>query len=210
MKQLLTLIAVVAMFCVSPMATAATQPKAGVNYHVLDTPQSTSAPQGKVEVIEFFWYGCPHCYAFQPYLEHWLKQKPDNVDFIRVPVATGFQEAKPMAQAFYTEKSLGLVDKLHDALFDQYQKYHHLLKTKKDFKKFFEKHGVSGKDFDAAWDSFSVAMDVKRAANKQKAYHIMGVPTIAVDGRYTATLHRNQGVEDLPGVIDYLVKKSAQ
>ncbi|HET6654628.1 MAG TPA: thiol:disulfide interchange protein DsbA/DsbL [Gammaproteobacteria bacterium] len=198
-----------AMFAVAPLAAAADQPKAGVNYQVLDTPQPTSAPAGKVEVIEFFWYACPHCFAFEPYLEEWLSHKPENVVFVRVPVATGFQWADAMAHAYYTEKALGVVDELHEAIFDEIHQKRHLLKNKEDFKEFFVQHGVNGEDFDNAWDSFSVAMNVKRAANLQKAYHIMGVPTVAVAGRYTATLHADQGIQDLPDIIGFLVKKTA-
>ncbi|HET6654662.1 MAG TPA: thiol:disulfide interchange protein DsbA/DsbL [Gammaproteobacteria bacterium] len=192
-----------------PQMAAADQPEAGVNYQVLDTAQPTSAPAGKVEVIEFFWYACPHCFAFEPYLEDWLAHKPENVVFVRVPVVKGFQWADAMAHAYYTEKALGVVDKLHDAIFNEIHQKRHLLKSKEDFKAFFEQHGVSGEDFESAWNSFSVAMNVKRAANLQQAYRIMGVPTVAVGGRYTATLHAGQGIEDLPDVIDYLVKKAA-
>lgn len=192
-----------------PQMAAADQPEAGVNYQVLDTVQPTSAPAGKVEVIEFFWYACPHCFAFEPYLEDWLVHKPENVVFVRVPVVKGFQWADAMAHAYYTEKALGVVDKLHDAIFNEIHQKRHLLKSKEDFKAFFEQHGVSGEDFESAWNSFSVAMNVKRAANLQQAYRIMGVPTVAVGGRYTATLHAGQGIEDLPDVIDYLVKKAA-
>ncbi|HET7587571.1 MAG TPA: thiol:disulfide interchange protein DsbA/DsbL [Gammaproteobacteria bacterium] len=192
-----------------PQMAAADQPEAGVNYQVLDTAQPTSAPAGKVEVIEFFWYACPHCFAFEPYLEDWLAYKPENVVFVRVPVVKGFQWADAMAHAYYTEKALGVVDKLHDAIFNEIHQKRHLLKSKEDFKAFFEQHGVSGEDFESAWNSFSVAMNVKRAANLQQAYRIMGVPTVAVGGRYTATLHAGQGIEDLPDVIDYLVKKAA-
>lgn len=192
-----------------PQMAAADQPEAGVNYQVLDTVQPTSAPAGKVEVIEFFWYACPHCFAFEPYLEDWLAHKPENVVFVRVPVVKGFQWADAMAHAYYTEKALGVVDKLHDAIFNEIHQKRHLLKSKEDFKAFFEQHGVSGEDFESAWNSFSVAMNVKRAANLQQAYRIMGVPTVAVGGRYTATLHAGQGIEDLPDVIDYLVKKAA-
>ncbi|HET7370288.1 MAG TPA: thiol:disulfide interchange protein DsbA/DsbL, partial [Gammaproteobacteria bacterium] len=181
----------------------------GVNYQVLDTPQPTSAPAGKVEVVEFFWYACPHCFAFEPYLEEWLSHKPENVVFQSVPVATGFPAADVMARAYYTEKALGVKDKLHDAIFNEIHQKRHMLKSKEDFKTFFKQHGVSGEDFENAWNSFSVAMNVKRAANMQKAYRIMGVPTVAVGGRYTATLHAGQGIEDLPDIINYLVKKTA-
>lgn len=211
-KYLLAVIfAGVAAYAVAPAASAAdTTPRAGVNYQVLDTPQPTSAAQGQVEVMEFFWYACPHCYAFEPYLENWLANgKPKDVKFVRVPVMNGFQWAHVMAQAFYTEKALGVVDKLHKPIFDEIHARHHLLKTKEDFKKFFEKHGVDGKAFDNAWSSFTVAMDMKRASAEQKAYQIMGVPTVAVAGKYTLTVHQGQGDKDMLRVTDYLVKKAA-
>ncbi|HET6725454.1 MAG TPA: thiol:disulfide interchange protein DsbA/DsbL [Gammaproteobacteria bacterium] len=210
MKYLLSALAATALAALAPNAAAAAQYQAGVNYQVLDTPQPTNAPTGKVEVVEFFWYACPHCFAFEPYLENWLAHKPADVEFVRIPVTVGFRWADVMARAFYTEKVLGVVDKLHDAIFDEIHQKRHLLKTKDDFKQFFEQHGISGADFDNAWNSFSVAMDLKRAKKAQMGYHIMGVPTIGVAGRYTATLHSGQGIEDLPDLTTFLVKKSTQ
>lgn len=201
------LFAIVLLALLPVLATAAQTPQAGVNYKVLDNPQPTSAKPGQVEVIEFFWYACPHCYAFEPYLENWLAHKPAAVKFVRVPVVHGYAFAHVMAQAFYTEKVLGVVDKLHDAIFKEIHARHHMLKTKEDFKSFFEAHGVSGKDFENAWNSFAVAVDIKRAANQQTAYRVLGVPTVAVGGRYTATLHSGQGPRDLPDVIQFLVDK---
>ncbi|HET8551962.1 MAG TPA: thiol:disulfide interchange protein DsbA/DsbL [Gammaproteobacteria bacterium] len=211
-KHLLALIAAaVASLALTTGALAAdATPRAGVNYQVLDTPQPTNAGTGQVEVMEFFWYACPHCYAFEPYLENWLaKDKPKDVKFVRVPVMNGFQWAHVMARAFYTEKALGLVDKLHKAIFDEIHRRRHLLKSKEDFKKFFVKHGVDGDAFDKAWNSFTVAMNMKRAASEQKAYQIMGVPTLAIAGKYTLTLHQGQNDEDMLRVTDYLVKKES-
>lgn len=189
----------------------APQYKAGVNYKVLKDPQPTSAPEGKIEVIEFFWYACPHCFAFQPYLEKWLhKDKPANVKFVRVPVANGFRWAEIYARAFYTEKALGLVDKLHDAFFREIHIEHHFLNTKDAIKAFFVAHGVSAKQFETTWSSFAVSMNVKKASNMQTDYHIMGVPMMAVDGRYKATLQNGQGLKALPKVVDFLVDKSTR
>lgn len=189
------------------MAAGAPALEAGVNYQVLDNRQPTSVAPDQVEVIEFFWYACPHCYAFEPYLENWLAHKPANVKFVRVPVVQGYAWAHVMAQAYYTEKVLGVEKKLHEAIFKEIHARRHMLKTKADFKSFFEKHGVSGDDFDKAWGSFAVAVDLKRAANRQTSYKVLGVPTVAVAGRYTATLHAGQGVADLPDVIQFLVDK---
>lgn len=203
MKNLLA--AVLLSVTLLPGAFAATDD--GVQYQTLDNPQPTAAGPGQVEVAEFFWYACPHCYAFEPYLENWLAHKPKNVEFQRIPVMRGYAWAKPMAHAYYTEVALGVVDKLHKAIFDEIHVKHHILKTKDDFKQFFEKHGVSSKDFDSAWNSFSVAVNMKRAAKEESAYQIMGVPTIAVGGRYTATLGAGQGPSDLPKAIDFLLHK---
>jgi thiol:disulfide interchange protein DsbA len=208
MKHLLAILTAAALLALAPLAAG--HPEAGVNFKVLDTPQPTTVPSGKTEVIEFFWYACPHCFAFEPYLEHWQSHKPENAILVRIPVVNGFRWGKVMAHAFYTEKALGVLDKLHDAIFNEIHKKRHLLKTKDDFKQFFEAHGIKGKQFDNAWDSFSVAMNLKRAAKAQKAYHVMGVPMIAVAGRYTATTHRGQGVEALPDIINYLIQKSAK
>lgn len=181
----------------------------GSNYQAVTPQVSTSAAPGHVEVVEFFWYACPHCYAFEPYLENWAAHKPTNVEFDRIPVVKGYQWAQPMAQAFYTEKALGLVDKLHKAIFDEIHLQHHILKNEADFKQFFVAHGVSADDFEKAWNSFGVAIDLKRAAAKQEQYKILGVPTIAVGGEYTATLGNGQGPAELAKIIPFLVHKAS-
>jgi len=213
MKTILHVTAVIALAAdaLLPLNAGAETHENGVTYSVLQNPQATATGPSKVEVIEFFWYGCPHCFAFEPYLEDWIQhKKPANAEFTRIPVAEGFAWAKPMARAFYTEVALGIVDKLHKAIFDEIHRNHHILKTEADFKAFFEKHGVSAKQFDATWNSFAVTLNVNRAAHEQEAYQIAGVPTIAVGGRYTATLGAGQGPEQLPHAMDFLIRKAAK
>lgn len=195
----------IAGFVTSASASAAA-PVAGKDYKVMQNPQPTSAPAGKVEVIEFFWYGCPHCYAFEPTLEAWVKQQGDKIAFKRVPVAFR-DDFIPHTKLYYTLVSLGLADKLTPVVFDEIHKQHDYLLTPQAQADFLAKQGVDKQKFMAAYNSFSVQGETKQAADLLKSYNIDGVPTLVVAGKYkTGTDYTNS----LPGtatVLDYLVSQ---
>jgi thiol:disulfide interchange protein DsbA len=195
----------IAGFVTSASASAAA-PVAGKEYEVMQNPQPTSAPAGKVEVIEFFWYGCPHCYAFEPTLEAWVKQQGDKIAFKRVPVAFR-DDFIPHTKLYYTLVSLGLADKLTPVVFDEIHKQHDYLLTPQAQADFLAKQGVDKQKFMAAYNSFSVQGETKQAADLLKSYNIDGVPTLVVAGKYkTGPAYTNS----LPGtatVLDYLVSQ---
>lgn len=159
----------------------------GVNYVAVSPAQATTIKPGQIEVIEFFWYGCPHCYALEPYLEAWLKHKPANVVFKRIPVAMAWGEHMDVdGYAYYTAQALGLEPKIHTPLFDAIHKDRQfaLVSDKDALQGFFAHYGVSKKDFDATWNSFSVQLKMDQAANIEKLYGLEGVPTIIVNGKW--------------------------
>jgi thiol:disulfide interchange protein DsbA len=159
--------------------------KEGVNYTKVVPAQPTDAKPGQVEVVEFFWYGCPHCYALEPYVRSWLKNKPKFIKFKRVP-ATLNKFWKPDARAFYVEKSLGILHKAHDAFFDAIHKNNRqdLMTDENAIAQFFTKYGVSAKTFKNTWDSFDLDTKVRHATAMAERYRIKGVPTIAINGKY--------------------------
>ena len=159
----------------------------GVSYVPVSPAQPTNVNPGQIEVIEFFWYGCPHCFALEPYLESWLKHKPANVVFKRIPVAMPWGEHMDIdGYAYYTAQALGLEPKIHTPLFDaiHQNRQFSLAKDKAALQAFFKGYGISKQDFDATWNSFSVRFEMKKAADTEKRYGLVGVPTIIVNGKW--------------------------
>lgn len=180
----------------------------GMEYERITPPVPTSVAKGKVEVVEMFWYGCPHCFRFEPYLQKWLKTKPANVEFIRIP-ATFYPLWKLHARAYYTAKSLGVADKLHKPLFDAYHLKHNRLDSEKALRAFFVEHGVKGADFDKVFHSFAVEADLARAADYTARYGINGVPSMIVNGKYR-TSNKISGHANMLEVVDFLIRKESK
>jgi thiol:disulfide interchange protein DsbA len=176
-------------------------------YETLDTPQPTQNPD-KVEVIEFFWYGCPHCYDFEPILESWVKKLPANVDFIRQPAAFSDLWAKH-AKAFYVAQALGVLDQVHADLFDALQNKHQKLETEDQLAAFFTAHGVKEADFHEAYSSFLVDTKVRQAAVTPARYGVTGVPVLIVNGKYKVDGKSAGSHEKMIEVVNQLIKKEA-
>jgi thiol:disulfide interchange protein DsbA len=189
------------------IALARAQPKGGGEpYHTVNPPQPVEAPAGKIEVIEFFWYGCPHCYALEPSVESWSKKLPADVVFRRVPAPLA-QSWVPHAQAFYAFETLGVLPKVHRAFFDAIHKDRLRIDSRPALEEWLKKQGVEIAKFEEAARSFSVQSNVRKAARMVANYQIEGVPTFAVQGRYTV------GASDVPlerlmGMVDQLVGMS--
>jgi len=173
-------------------------------YTELNPPRPTDDPS-KVEVIEFFWYGCPHCYRFDPYLEKWLKNKPDKVVFKRQPVIFG-PHWEPHARAYFTAQALGVLDKVHKDMFDAMHKEKKRLTSEEELAEFFAAHGVDKKTFRSTFHSFSVDMKVRQAESIPADYGITGVPAIVVDGKYLISGRTAKGFDGMIKVMDERVK----
>jgi thiol:disulfide interchange protein DsbA len=179
----------------------------GIEYQRLPTPVPTVAP-GKVEVRELFWYGCPHCYRLEPLLQKWLRRKPANVVFVRTPAIFNPRWAFH-AKVYYTAEVLGVLDKVHQAIFDAIHKYKQKLDTPAAVKTLFARYGVSGKDFDNAFNSFAVDAKVRRAADLTRRYGISGVPTMVVNGKYVTDGTMGNGHAGMLKIVDYLIAKES-
>jgi len=182
----------------------------GTNYTVLSPAQPTNAAPGKVQVIEVFWYGCPHCYALDPYLESWLKSKPGYVDFVRVPVMWG-DIHRSHARLFYTLQALGKLDELHTQVFDEIHQHNDPLYVQGDPQatlqeqlKFAVAHGISASAFTNAYNSFGVQSNLQRADELDRRYKIDSVPTIVIDGKYEADVGSAGSDEKLIQLINDL------
>ena len=179
-----------------------------VGYETLSSPQPTQHPD-KIEVIEFFWYGCPHCYSFEPLLEKWVKSLPPrNVEFIRQPVVFNELWSKH-AKAYYTAEALGVVDKVHADFFDAIQNKKEKLDTEEELAKFFKAHGVNETQFHEAYNSFVVDAKMRQAPLMATRYGITGVPTVVINGKYktNGTLAGSQ--ENMIEVMNTLIKQES-
>ena len=177
--------------------------KEGVHYERLAAAQPVDTPD-KVEVRELFWYACPHCYKFEPLLHDWLEKKPDDVVFVRMPAVFG-PSWELLARAYYTAEALGVVDRVHQPLFDYLHKLRKRLRTPTDVKALFVKQGIDGDAFDKAWHSFPVVTKTNRSRRVQELYGVTGVPTLIVNGKYRTTATLAGGNQKMLQVIDYLV-----
>ncbi len=179
--------------------------KEGVHYQRIEPSVPTSTGD-KIEVVELFWYGCPHCYDFDPYIKRWLMRKPANVEFVHIPAV--FNKLWELhARAFYTAKALGISAKIHDALFDAMHQGGRKFPTPASLQLFFAEQGVSKEDFYKAFDSFTVKSQVKRAIQLTKRYGIDGVPALIVNGKYRVNSRNVRSYSEMLKVVDYLVRK---
>jgi thiol:disulfide interchange protein DsbA len=158
---------------------------AGKDYKVLSNPQPTNSGK-KVQVQEFFFYGCSHCFHLHPELEKWAKKLPKDVELQYVP--TVFNDSwEPMARTYYALEAMGLGKKLHDALFEAWNIQNIDLSDEAKITQFVAKYGVDKAKFGAAYNSFSLQSKIARSNQLVQAYNIRGTPTIIVDGKYSIT-----------------------
>ncbi|MEJ2308712.1 MAG: thiol:disulfide interchange protein DsbA/DsbL [Gammaproteobacteria bacterium] len=157
-------------------------PVEGVNYHVLQTPVQT---EGKIEVAEFFWYGCPHCFSMEPYLNNWLTAVPADVEFVRVPATFQNRENVMMhARTFYALQQMGVVEQHHDAIFEEMHVQKNKLSTQPEMERFLASRGVDVNALRSAMESFEVNMKIQEAIQLASEYGISGVPAMVVDKHY--------------------------
>ena len=182
--------------------------QAGTNYQLLPAQQPTTVSSGKVEIDEVFWYGCGHCYALDPTLEGWKTTKPPYVEFIRIPVIWG-QSQRQHAKLYYTLQALHRPE-LHTKVFDAIHQQGMPLAARDDLEAramqlaFLLTQGVTEKDFDAAYDSMTVATNMRRAEDLTKKYNVANVPTMIVNGKYSTSLSEAGSPERLISLIDDL------
>jgi len=181
-------------------------PVAGTDYTVLKTPQPVDVPAGKIEVIEFMWYGCPHCNEFDPYLENWVKKQQPDVVFKRVPVAFR-DDFIPHSKLLHALDALGLVQQLTPAVFHEIHVNKDYLLTPEDQAKFLATKGVDAKKFLAAYNSFSTQTALNRDKQMIQDYKIDGVPTLAIQGKYETGPAATNSLSGTLQVLDYLVSQ---
>lgn len=179
------------------------EPVAGRNYTVLD-PALPVESADKIEVLEFFWYGCPHCYHLQPYMEKWVKTLPDDVVLRRVPAIFNQRWARD-AYTFYAFEALGVLEKVHRPFFDAIHRDRLKSDDKEAMHEWLRKEGIDPKKFDEAVTSFGVQSKVRRAQQLTVGYRIDGTPSLAVNGRYRISADQASTQEDMLATANYLI-----
>jgi thiol:disulfide interchange protein DsbA len=157
--------------------------RAGKDYLALERPLPTDVGPGKVELIEFFWYSCPHCNAFEPTFVQWIKNAPKDVVVRRVPVAFR-DDFAPQQRLYYTLEAMDLIESVHAKVFHAIHVERLPLNTDALIQAWVEKQGVDGKKFADTSKSFGVAGKVKRAVQLQNEFRVEGVPSLGIAGRF--------------------------
>jgi protein dithiol oxidoreductase (disulfide-forming) len=187
-----------------PAFAQAAQPKEGADYLVLDKPVPTEAAAGKTEVVEFFWYSCPHCFRFEPQLEAWIRKAPKDVSVRRVPVAFR-PDFEPQQRLYYVLETLGKVDELHKKVFDAVHVEKQPMANQDVLATWAEKHGISKAKFTELYNSFPVVTKARKATQLQDLYKVEGVPALGVAGRFYTSGSLTQTMERALQVTDYLI-----
>lgn len=199
-------------------SAAPDNPKSGVDYRTLEKAQPTDGGK-RVEVIEFFWYSCPHCNSLEPALNDWVAKQGDKIAYKRVPVA--FRDSMaPQQKLYYTIEAMGLIDKLHHKVFQAIHVQRKPLDTEAAITTFMVNEGIEKQKFLNVFNSFGVQSKTRRASQLQQAYQIDGVPLLAVEGRYLtspAIVGASIGSRADPvlhaatfQVLDWLIARSAK
>lgn len=189
------------------LVLAQRRPEEGKDFRTLDKRAPVEAPAGKIEVVEFFWYSCPHCNAFEPRLNAWLKNLPADVSFRRVPVAFR-DDFVPQQRLFYTLEAMGRVDDLHSKVFHEIHQNRQPTNREDLILAFVEKNGVDKAKFQELYNSFAVSTKARRARQLQDQYQVDGVPAMGVAGRWYTDGTLAGNMERVLQTVEHLVAEA--
>lgn len=181
--------------------------RAGRDYLIVNPKAPTQAPAGKIEVVEFFWYNCPHCHSFEPILSQWVAQAPDYIAFRKVPVAFNASFV-PQQKMFYALETMGLLNQLHSKIFDAIHHKHERLDSESQITSWLKKQGVDTAKFSAQYNSFAVSTKATAATKLQDAYRVDGVPALGVNGQYFTSGSQAQGLQRALQVVSALAAQA--
>lgn len=193
--------------CLLPMASQAADPiyVEGTHYERLSEPVRTADP-ARIEVVELFWYGCSHCFHFEPLLAKWRPTIAADVDFHRSPAMWNKLMAVH-AQAFYAAEALGVLEKMNQPLFEALNVQRKRLESEEEIAGLFAANGVKDADFRKAFNSFGVQSKVKQADARQRSYKTTGTPEMIVNGKYRVSARLAGSPEAMLKVVDFLLAK---
>ena len=200
MKKIATTLSIFLFFLISGQSFAD-----GDGYVTISPAQPTQSGD-KIEVVEVFWYACPHCFDFEPYISKWLASKPDDVEFRRMP-GIFRKNWIPHAKAYFTAEKLGALDTIHTPLFDALHKQKKNIHDDDAIEEFFVKQDVDKAKFTQAYESDEVQTKVKQAFIMGQRYKLTGVPAVIVNGKHMVSGSTAGSFENILKVIDQLVDK---
>lgn len=204
MRLVRLLFALIALLPLAVLAQGNT-PQPGVDYTVIEPAQPLAAAAGKIEVVEVFGYSCIHCARFEPILQAWARNQPEDVVLTHLPLSTG-GAWETFGRAYYTAQSMGLLDRSHDDMFNAV----HLEKSIKsldDIPQFYARYGVDPKVFESTMNSFAINARIARAKQIAPRWAIEGTPTLIVNGKYRVSATPQGGQEGMLRTVDWLVER---
>jgi thiol:disulfide interchange protein DsbA len=194
----------------SPLAAHAQAPQEGKDFIRVSPPAPVSAPTGKIDVVEFFWYGCPHCNAFEPALEEWVKKLPANVSFRRSPVAFRENPHGIHQRIYFALEAMGKLDTMHRRVFYAMHGERQRLDKPDDIAAFMEKNGVDKARFMELFNGFSVQTKSRQASQLADSYRLEGVPALGINGRFLTSGQMAGSPERSLEVASALIQRAAR
>lgn len=198
----------VVMFMLLPLLAVAKQYQEGIHYTELAKPIATQSGD-KIEVLEFFWYGCPHCFQFEPVINKWNQSKADNVHFVRVPAPLN-PKWMVHTKTYYALELMGKVDKYHEAVFDAMHVKRKKLYTLQSISDYLASQGLDADAFADAYNSFAVEMRARKAMQLGQSYNLSGVPMITVNGKYLVSATQAGSYNEMINITNYLIAREAK
>ena len=189
------------------LAGAQRMPQEGKDFRKLDKQVAVEAPAGKIEIVEFFWYSCPHCNAFEPKLVEWSRKLPADVVLRRVPVAFR-DDFVPQQRLYYVLEAMGKVDEVHPKVFHEIHMNRALMNREELILDFAQKNGLDRARFQEQYNSFSVSTKARRAKQLQDQYEVDGVPAIGIAGRYYTDGTMAGNMDRVLQVVDHLIAET--
>ena len=186
----------------------AQEPVEGRNYVALSSPVPVAQPE-KIEVVELFWYGCPHCYQLEATINPWSAALPEDVNFVRVPAMFG-GIWNLHGQLFYTLENLKVDEAVHNSIFNALHNQGRKLSSLNEITQFVATQGVDKDIFVKTWNSFSVKSQMEKAKKLAMAYQISGVPAVVINGKYRFDIGMAGGLQQTVDVADVLIEKERQ
>ena len=183
---------------------AITNLQEGKHYHRITPAVPTNVDEGKVEVLEVFWYGCPHCFDFEPYLANWKENIPENVSFLRMPAVLN-RGWVTHARAFYALETMGELERIHPIFFEAIHSQGRRLRDVESIARFLSQHEVDVEKFKSAYNSMYVETKIKRSDQIVRQYGVSSVPQVVINGKYRTSARDAGGFENLLHVVDMLV-----
>ena len=180
----------------------------GQHYHSITPAVPTNVEEGKVEVLEVFWYGCPHCFDFEPHLVSWKETMSESTSFMRVPAVLN-RGWVTHAKAYYALETMGEIERIHPAFFAAIHTQGRRLRDVESIARFLSQHDVDVEKFKSAYDSMYVETKIKRADQVVRQYGVSSVPQVVINGKYRSSASDAGGYENLLRVIDMLVEQEA-